>query len=109
MAEETSKSRDGHRQTSARALEHEKETWLRSPLGPLDAQVVAEDPLEHATERQHAVATALSANAEAAIAPNDVGDVELEDLTRAESAEKHQMNERDIAISRERAKEDAAL
>jgi hypothetical protein len=91
------------------ALKDEKEAPRVTFGGPLEAQVVAQEASEERGQRQRAISLPLAAYAQATVGPDEIANVELEDLSGPQTAQEHQVDDREIAIAPERAQEGANL
>jgi hypothetical protein len=94
-----------HRSAAAASLKDEKEPCLLGALWSLEPKVVAEKAREERGHGQSPLSLSFASNPEAPIGPHEISNVNLDDFSRAEAAEKHEVNDGQVSIAFETTKE----
>jgi hypothetical protein len=80
-------------------LQDEEQVALRISSWTLHLDVVSEQASERIGKRKDSIALALAANMKAALRPDHVIEMQLDDFSRTQSAQEHQVDDREISIA----------
>jgi hypothetical protein len=109
VAEQTAESGHCHRSPTMLALKHYEKSLFGAIARPFQLLVLLNDLGEDIGQRKSAVALAFSAHADAGVTEDDVPDIEPKRFSRAQSAEQHEVNDRQISVTCDAAQERAHL
>jgi len=90
-------------------LQDEKQVALSISRWSLEPDVVSKDASERICEWKDSVTLALAANAKAPLAPDHIIEMKLEDFSRAQSTQEHQVHDGAVSVTFETAEEGANL